>query len=220
MPLPVTLFKKCRRKISLALLSFHFLLILLVSISSTIRGYTTLYHHPKGKEPLLTVARYCHVLTTTPGILQYISVSGIDAGYGYFAPNVASGYVVHFVLKDKNRQPLYDTYFPPFKNAESMIRYVALMGCFQDKLPALQQENTCQSLYIRYLNTLIKSMGQSILARYQHIPADHLIATLYLYEYPSLKDYIAEKTTPRLIALENIPVAAAPRPFSVPAVNR
>ncbi len=101
-----------RRKKFLLLVWFvsHFLLILIVSCHETIvlvaRGLTiippALGDYPKKAEKLAEIPiglNLGHSNLLRRVVVSYLGAAGIDAGYGYFAPNVPGGYRLVFELQ-------------------------------------------------------------------------------------------------------------------------
>jgi len=174
----------------------HFLIILLVSINSSTDSYTTFYDVKKTGiyKVLLDVTAG---IVNTPGISQYANCAGIDAGYGFFAPNVASEYVLEYQLYGKNKQMAGIRRLPGFKNKESIMRYSTMLGGFQDKLLAMNDTKKLKSIRIRYLDVLVKAMGRNILRDENDIVK--VKGTLFLYDYPSLERYRAGDRTEVLL---------------------
>jgi len=164
----------------------HFVIILLVSINSSTDSYTTFYDIKKTGiyKVMLDVTAG---VVNTPGISQYANCAGIDAGYGFFAPNVASEYVLEYKLYSKNKQLAEIRRLPGFKNKESIMRYSTMLGGFQEKLLAINDTTKLKSLRIRYLDVLVKAMGRNILKDEKDIV--EVKGTLFLYDFPSLESF-------------------------------
>jgi hypothetical protein len=150
-------------------------------------------------------------LLSLPGIKQYTSVSGIDAGYGFFAPNVASSYILRFDVVNSPDSTLSTIFIPPLKTKEGLLRYTKVMDLFQDRLQILEraapdlQNSQKDSLYTRYLDVLIKSIGRKLWPVTPQSNA-HMTATLFRYNYPSLQQSSIYKSNPFLTPLLNLDI--------------
>ncbi len=188
----------------LTLLALHLLIILAVCTKSTIANYTGFYKVSPAK-PVGQVMQAAAAVSTLPGIAHYAVVAGIDAGYGFFAPNVASEYVLAFDCYGADSTLLYRQGLPDFAQRESTTRYVTMLGAFQDKLVAiLDGEEDATSVEQRHLNAIIRSMAMNLLGDDDAI--SHVRATLYLYDFPALKDSRHAAPRSRLIEIESFDV--------------
>src|SRR5690554_2413864 len=97
----------------LILLALHLLVILAVCAKSTIANYTGLYKATPA-QPVRQALQATAALTSLPGIYHYSVVAGVDAGYGFFAPNVASEYVLAFDCYGADSVLLYRQGLPAF----------------------------------------------------------------------------------------------------------
>lgn len=186
----------------LAATVFHFTVILSVCIQSSIDGYLSFYK----KEPnraASTLYKSTEAINHVIGVRWYSAIAGIDAGYGFFAPNVASGYILEFMSYNKNGELLHQWQQPNFAHRESFVRYSSLLDSFQDKL--LSGKSDHHSLRQRHLNAIIKSMASSTFDDDKQI--DEVHATLYLYHFPSLKAYRSGDTHPQLFPIEKFNIA-------------
>lgn len=176
-----------RRQALLAFFLFHLSLILTVCIYTTIDSYVSFY---KGDDKNYKYPGYLtktrDALLTT-GLYHYSVLAGVDAGYGFFAPNVASEYVLEFNQQDKNGETISTSVLPDFQCKESIQKYSTMLGAFQEKVKFYIDSTKGSKLYMRYLDVIIKSIAQNVLK--SNKGAASVIATLYMYNYPSLADY-------------------------------
>lgn len=185
-----------QRLFFLAATVFHFTVILSVCIQSGIDGYLSFYK----KEPnraTATLYKSTGAINDVVGVRWYSAIAGIDAGYGFFAPNVASSYILEFMSYNKNGELLHTRQQPNFAHRESAVRYSSLLDAFQDKLLG---DGDVHSLQQRHLNAIIKSMAYSAFDGDQQI--DEVQATLYLYHFPTLKAYRSGDIRPQLFPVE------------------
>lgn len=197
-------------RLLLAFISLHIGLITLVCIGGSIRAYIFIHGELSSQAAIKSKS----IITKTiaaPLIRQYLAVAGIDAPYGYFAPNVASGYVLKFTVEDGKRS-LPQALLPNLKTKEGLIRYNTLLGSFQEKFKALNEQQRSGGIkqevnpvYIKYLDVIIKSLSKHHLA-YEGIKAKAktITTTLYVYHYPSLRSYRLGATEPTLILVSNV----------------
>jgi len=194
----------------------HILLILIVSLTSTVDSYeqSTSYSENSFTKSLIKFNDNILSLNSLPIIKQYETIGGINAGYGFFAPNVASAYILKISVYDKEYRKEYkSSFFPPFKTREGLNRYHTLLGYFQNKLTIIENKlNNKKSdefeesdEYGEYLDIFIKSIGRYY---YKEYPSDRyrMQCTLYLYHYPLLQESILQKKAPVLIQLLKINV--------------
>src|SRR4051812_38245824 len=86
--------KKHRRLFLLIFFLFHLSLILTVCVYSTIDSYISFYKEDSKDFKYPPALEYTNRVLTTSGVHHYTVFAGIDAGYGFFAPNVASEYIL------------------------------------------------------------------------------------------------------------------------------
>lgn len=179
--------EQTKRALLLFFISVHLLIIFTVCVYSSFDSYFSFYKgNDKNFKYPKTLTNTREVLSTK-GIYQYTVLAGIDAGYGFFAPNVASEYILNFALKDNKNNLLENRILPDFKSKESIQQYSTMLGVFQDKLKYFTDSSKTNPLYMRYLDVIIKSMAKAIIKENKTV--DNVTATLYLYNYPTLNDY-------------------------------
>ena len=192
----------------------HIALILIVCTSSTIDSYekSTSYVENDLTAALKDTKEGIREFNSVPLIQQYQAIAGINAGYGFFAPNVASSYILKVSVYDKNRNIVKESYFPPFKSKEGLNRYHTLLGYFQDRLTILENkmqkkkstEFNESDKYGEFLDIFIKSIGRYYYKEYN--PDTYTVScTLYLHHHPMLHEIKTKnKTKPVLIKLLDI----------------
>lgn len=179
--------RRLKKALLLAFILTHLLIIFTVCVYSSFDSYLSFYKEGDKDFKYPTALLATRNALTINGMYQYTTVAGIDAGYGFFAPNVASEYVLEFALKDKKENLLKKTILPDFKSKESIQQYSAMLGIFQEKLKYFSDSSRANPLYMRYLDVLIKSMAKTKISKNKIV--DNVTATLYLYNYPSLHGY-------------------------------
>ncbi|HAK30633.1 MULTISPECIES: hypothetical protein [Sphingobacterium] len=183
---------------------FHFTIVV---FSTFLGGYSTAkeYFHERtvSKEDSLEpdlIQKTVRSFLNTPGITPYAIIAGIDAGYGFFAPNVASSYIIECAIKNRTGEIISRQYTPNLSTQEARNRYETLVSDFQERMKALEKANE-KTLYTRYLDIVLKKIGQNIYDQSSVADKSNGTVTLYLYKYPNLNDYIAGNRKPVLISL-------------------
>jgi hypothetical protein len=184
----------------------HLVLILAVCIFSVFDDYDIFYNSEKTGYKRPAGLQRAQAAFETPGLVEYLRLAGIDTGYGFFAPNVASAYVIDFRLLDRNDNVVKRQYMPELKSGEGLMRFGTLLGNFQKKLKTLSKQEKKKSVQTRYLDALVKAMSMSILKQQTAGDACKVKAVLYIYSYPSLKEIMLEKRDKQLIPLDSFTV--------------
>lgn len=202
--------KKNKRLCLLIFAVFHLFVIALstfISDYSTAKEYFSENEHLKGddiKKDFLQESIYS--ILNIPGITPYAIISGTDAGYGFFAPNVASSYIIECVIKNEDGNVLTKKYTPAFKTHEGLLRYETLVSGFQERMKALKKE-TNKNLYTRFLDIMLRSIGSNMFENCDDPKAKSASVTLYLYSYPMLNKYIAGMREAKLVNLVSFDLA-------------
>jgi hypothetical protein len=170
--------------------------IVLNNIKLGLDGYYTFYYGEEKDEENIVYrfARYC---TDLPGCAQWYQLTGMATGYGFFSPNVASDFVVLFELKDANGQVYKTLETPLIQSKEGNMRFYTFLGVYMDKILS-KEENKVPDKYERLLDVMLKQLGLYVK---RHTGAQSVGVSLYLYDYPSLREFQLFKK-PRLILLQ------------------
>ncbi|MBW8683174.1 hypothetical protein [Chitinophaga rhizophila] len=195
-----------RRPVFVTWALVHIVMILFVCVYSVFDDYDAFYHGNKKDYKRPVALERVQSVLGIPILADYLRFAGIDTGYGFFAPNVASAYVIDFRLMNQEGQVVKSQYLPELKSGESVVRFGTLLGNFQRKLKLMEKGENKKGLYGRYLDALVKAMGQSILKQNQQADVSTVKAVLYMYSYPSLKEITLEKREKKLIPLDSFTV--------------
>jgi hypothetical protein len=125
-----------RRRFYLACFSLHFFLILVVSCQITFwilgQGYTSLPHYLDSywqkAEGLASAALGQTLDLSNPlrqGLTSYIHSTGIEGGYGFFAPSVPDSYKLVFELHYEDGRVEYE--LPPVSDDATGLRLATLL---------------------------------------------------------------------------------------------
>jgi hypothetical protein len=148
-----------QKYVYMAWFALHFLLIVTFSCRETLwsvtQGPTIFFPSFKSfsqkAETVVSVALGQRLAASNPirqGLATYLHIAGIEAGYGYFAPNVPGSYKLVFELHYPDGRVEYE--LPPVSSAAAGLRIAGLL----DKIG--------RTRYATLRELLVKMMAQSI----------------------------------------------------------
>jgi hypothetical protein len=106
-------------------------------------------------------------------LATYIQVAGIEAGYGYFAPNVPGGYRLVFELHYPDGRVEYE--LPPVRSRAAGLRIAGLL------------DNIGRTPYDAMREILVKTLAQSIWREHQDVRS--VRAILGSIKLPSAREF-------------------------------
>jgi hypothetical protein len=183
-----------KKKIQLLGISALLLLVFTIGVKGTFDGYYGFYYENKPYEKSF-VYRASEDIIQSQAVSMFASYTGFDTGYGFYAPNVASDFVLTFELKDKNGNTIDEKAMPSFQKKESIVRYTTIFNLFLDKISG--EKNKFDNKYYQYLDLIIKEIALNVMKK--NVNASQVTARLYLYNYPSIIDYKKGKNKEDLI---------------------
>lgn len=186
-----------KRKLQLLGIFTVILMVFTVGLRGTFDGYYGFYYADKKYDKPFVFTLTEDIIKLKP-VSFFLSYTGFDTGYGFFAPNVASDFILLFELKDQNGNVIENRIMPNFKNKESIVRYTSVFNMFLDKISEKGIENN-KDKYQQYLDIIIKQIA--IHVKKQNANASHITAKLYLYDFPSLESLKKGKGKERLILI-------------------
>jgi hypothetical protein len=165
-------------------LTLHFLLIASVSCRDTlqmvVQGPTILpfsFKNPlKKAEKIVSIALAPDLAASNPirqALATYLHISGIEAGYGYFAPNVPGSYKLVFELHYRDGRVEYE--LPSVSSAAAAFRIAGLL------------DNIGRTRSDPLREHLVKMMAQSIWR--EHPDVETVRAIFGLIDLPSVRDF-------------------------------
>ncbi len=168
----------------MAWLFLHFLLIISVSCRETLRliaqGPTILpssfKSYSKKAETTVSIALGQHLSASNPvrqTLATYLHISGIEASYGYFAPNVPGSYKLVFELHYRHGRVEYE--LPSVSSAAAAFRIAGLL------------DNIGRTRSDALREVLVKMMAQSIWR--EHPDVETVRAIFGSIGLPSVKDF-------------------------------
>ncbi|WP_126652509.1 hypothetical protein [Chryseobacterium aureum] len=185
-----------KRKLQLSGIFMILLLVFTIGLKGTFDGYYGFYYENKDYKKPLAYTISEHIAQSKP-VNIFTSYTGFDTGYGFYAPNVASDFVMSFELKDQNGNILEQKNLPYFKNKESRVRYTTVFNMFLDKI---SDKSHYDKKYYQYLNIIIRQMAAHVMK--ENPKATSVTTKLYLYDYPTIANVQQGKTNESLILID------------------
>ena len=188
---------KIKKRIQLFIACTILFIIILSCLKLTFDGYYGFYYVNERVERV-KIAKFCDDAYNSEIISFLRSYTGLETGYGFFGPNVASDFVFVFKIFDSNGNLVETKENLNFNSKEGKIRFVTLNGMFLEKLT---DENNKK--FNQYLDIIVKQVSRHCLKDY---PSKYTIETsLYLYDYPCIEKFDSgEKQKVFLIKKYNI----------------
>lgn len=173
-----------KRKLQLFGVLIVIFIVVVLGLKSTFDGYFGFYYEEgKYRKPWAYKATE-NIIQTVP-FNVFLAYTGFDTGYGFFAPNVASDFVLMFDIQDSLGNTIHRSAMPRFKQKESSVRYTSVYNMFLDKIA--KKEDQEGNKYLEYLDIVIQQIAVTVKKDYPQ--AAHVNARLYLYDYPSMERY-------------------------------
>ncbi|MCJ7933522.1 MAG: hypothetical protein MUW56_07765 [Chryseobacterium sp.] len=185
-----------KRKLQLSGIFTLLLLVFIVGLKGTFDGYYGFYYENKTYDKPLSYQISENIAQSEP-ISMFASYTGFDTGYGFYAPNVASDFIINFELKDQHGNILEEKIMPAFKNKESRVRYTTVFNMFLDKI---SDQNRYHKKYYQYLDLIIQQMAMNVMK--ENPRASNVTTRLYLYDYPSIEDFKKGKIKENFILID------------------
>ena len=110
----------------------------------------------------------------------YSDYSGAETGYGFYAPNVSSQFMVLYTIKDSLDQPVR-VGLPQYYSKEALMRYFTAFDLFMDKIGQDDEK------YDQFMDIVMKSMALRVLE--EHAPYTRIEADLLVYDLPYMPEY-------------------------------
>ncbi len=112
----------------------------------------------------------------------YSDYSGAETGYGFYAPNVASQFLVLYTIKDDDGNVI-ETSLPRHYSKEALTRYFTAFDVFMDKIDKPDEK------YDNFMDVIMKSMALKVLE--DHPPYRNIEADLLVYDLPVIAEFQA-----------------------------
>lgn len=164
-------------------LGWHFLCILVYNVHSTARGYGQLEEVP-GSGYFQHAERIANTVASLMPLRVFARCTGTATGYGFFAPQVGSSFVLEVSLLDGHGSVLATTRTPPLKQAHSHLRYHSLLNRMQHLLEGDMGDGAAVSLTLRQARALAHCLAQRIARHEWGIPMSGRIrCVVHSYAY-------------------------------------
>jgi hypothetical protein len=173
-----------KRKLQLTGVFVVLFIVFTLGLKSTFDGYFGFYFE-EGKYKKPWAYQATETIIETGPVSVFLAYTGFDTGYGFFAPNVASDFVLLFDIQDSLGSTIHQCAMPRFKQKESSVRYTSVYNMFLDKITKKKEDEG--NMYLEYLDVVIRQIAVSVKKDYPD--AAHVNARLYLYDYPSMEKY-------------------------------
>ena len=142
-----------KKLIKLLMISFILVVILVSAIESSLNGYYNFYYENKKIEKNIFEKITNEAFNITP-INFFATYTGFDTGYGFFAPNVSSDFLLVFKVYDPKGRLVKTIKNVHFKSKESNLRFSVVNSMFQKKLIQNGDKKTN-----KYLDIIIKQIS-------------------------------------------------------------
>lgn len=171
-----------RKIFSIFILSAICLLYILVNIRSTYKGYFGFYHEKESDSLLAQNGIYQNItkLILFPPVNVFLGITGLESGSGFFAPNVASSYVVRQNLTKTGYSNSYLINTPRVSQKESTIRIRTGFSMFKDYLA--EQDDT---LKILKCDVFLKRLSDN---NAKGFDCNEVTSNVYLFHKPLLSE--------------------------------
>lgn len=162
----------------LALAAFHISVILYSNIIGTEQTFRYYFMHKREVGTAYKLLDKCPPLMNAYEL--YSHYTGTEAGYGFYAPNVANQVIFMFTLRDKNNFPI-STDQLAFHNKDAYLRSLCMGNEY------LHRPSSTDTFKNKSLNAAIKSMALWVLDT--HPGSKSIDVDLLVYDVPtSFKD--------------------------------
>lgn len=164
------------------LIALHLVVIFLYNTHSTLTGYQAVYPSVQKHawyDGLLS--RVLDPLLQWAPLAWHARLSGIETGYGFFAPQVGSQYVTRFSMLDALGDTIQMVEMPPLQRSESQLRYAGFLDAMQ---AFIGDTATADPDELRYARALIHAMAER-LAR--HYGGASVSCEVLVYRHPPLR---------------------------------
>lgn len=175
-----------RKKIYLTITFTIISIILLSSVKTTVDSVCNYYQYDKNTP----INNFLTSVYNIKPLRVFNSYTGFETGYGFFGTNVSSDFVIIYDLLDKQGNKVDSKKFK-LNTKEASVRFTSLNRLFLDKLTGDKNE-----MFNKYIDIVLKEMSKHIYNQYNGKYGVHL--KVYLYNYPTLQDYVKGKNKTEL----------------------
>lgn len=159
------------------------LIVIATSVVTTSDSYHSFYYGNDKSYQEKLFYKIADAVVSFPPVRTFSKYTGFDTGYGFFAPNVASDFVILFKIYDEQGKQIKILENLPFKTKEGFIRFSNVHSIYLDKF-----EDEISPTWNCYLDIILKQMVISV-KKANCVDACCVDAELYLYDFPEMKQY-------------------------------
>ncbi|WP_117880811.1 hypothetical protein [Aureibaculum luteum] len=157
-----------------------FILTISVNTRGTIKSYTQFYKADKADSILSKNNLFNATLfIEKEPISIFLSYTGLETGFGFFAPNVASEYITEFKVYSEDSTLIKTSNFPHLKRKESITRIKSAYLMFEEYF-----NDDKDSLRLKKCNIFLKGLALRVLLDEEK--GKYVHSKVYLYHHPLL----------------------------------
>jgi len=194
---------KCSKMFKNVLTYIILIVILLSAVFNAFRNAYSSHISFFEKKPIESIENVTSKVSKNRVLNTLFKYTGLDTGYGFFSPNVASDFIIiHEVYQNGNKNNILSD--SKLKSKEGSLRFSNINAIFMDYLDVLQKKDKgdivlspTEDLNMKYLQTVLKRMSDE---RMKIENADSVVTKVYLYNFPALEKF--PDTKPKIIEIE------------------
>ncbi len=167
--------------------------VILSSIKTTLDSYHSYYKDSKKSQ----FSFICDKMYHYKPLRIFTSYTGFETGYGFFGTNVSSDFAISYELYDSAQTKIARHNFKLNSN-EGSLRFMSMNRLFLDRLTKSKDDE----LFKKYIKIVMTEISKYIYTKYNGKYSVNL--KVYLYNFPSLKDYVIGKSQTELFLLDEM----------------
>lgn len=167
-------------------LVWHLTCMLAYNVSSTVRGYRQLTEE-SGSGYFHCIQRAATALTSWSPIHRFSQYAGTATGYGFFAPQVGSSFLLKVTAVDTTDTAQATAHMPVLKQGHSVLRYHSLLNRMQNLLREDTGGGDESALPLRQARAIAHCLTQRIARQRWGKTAYRTRCEIFVYDYPALR---------------------------------
>lgn len=175
-------------KIKILFWGFHLVTILLISVNSTVSSYSEFYYSKTADK--IPYFKKINEVVNSDLIRVYSQFTGTETGYGFFAPNVSSEFIVRYKWTDKEGEHVCLN--PKINSSAGIIKYASGLSLYLDEL----EKDKITADYRKAITKCILN----------HFVTNNKISgkvkvEILLYDFPTIEEFKRTTTKPIMICI-------------------
>jgi hypothetical protein len=161
---------------------------LVVNVKGAYEGYYGFYY-PDEEDTYIKenkLLRGLNNLTNLKYYREFLTYTGLETGFGFFAPNVASDYLTKFSIYDNDSLLITEKMFPELSQKESRRRIASAYSMFVTYI-----QNPDDSLNVKKCDIFLNSMANNQINNFKN--SEYVEIKLFLYHFPSIEQLTEDK---------------------------